>query len=96
MCVMVVGSLIAAGIVGRWLAGRWKEETQKDTSHVDASSAVDDYDPEAGNDSSTIESADCDAECGRGDLVSAGDNIESRSVIRPRSSFSVHLSLIHI
>lgn len=91
MCIMVVVGLAAAVIVGKWVLMRlWRRKNNKKNA-VDASSAVDDCDPEAGNNSSIIEPADCDCdvESGRDDLASAEDDMESGRAIRTAADCSL-------
>ena len=88
VCVKAVVGLAAAAFFGRWVFMRlWRRHDMKNST-VDASSAVEHYDTESGNDS-IIESTGCDVESGRGDLVFAGDDIESGGAIRTADDCSL-------
>lgn len=89
MCIIAVGGLVAAGFVGRWIVHQYSKKNHEDTSAVDDSSTIDDSDPETGNNFSTIEPTECDVEPGQGDLVSAGDDIESERTVGKTSHCSL-------
>lgn len=85
--------LATAAVVGRWIVRKWSHQNHEGKDAADASSTVDDYDPESGEHSteeSVVESTESHVESEPGDLVSIKDDIESGGAMRTSSNCSLH------
>eukprot|EP00903_Cladosiphon_okamuranus_P014394 g13362.t1 len=88
MCIASVVALAAAGKVGRWIVRKFNHQNDQDKPITGASLAIDDYDPESGNEP-IAESMEYHVESGPGNRVSMEDDIEPGGAMRT-TSCSLH------